>query len=77
MSATTTAPTIYDGEAKRLLRSLAPLDELDVRYLRKSVRFELELRKSTPSRVFDAGTLERRRARELDRLAHWIVQAGA
>ena len=70
------ATAVYDGEARRLVSGIA-LYELDVRYLRKAIRYELGLRKSAPSRMLDAGKLTPERGAELDRLAQWIVQAGA
>lgn len=74
---TTNAAPVLDGDARRLLGAVLPLGELDVRYLRKSVRYELGLRKTAPSRMLDAGRLTPERGAELDRLAQWIVQAGA
>ena len=74
-STTNPAPSpIYDGEAAQLLAQLAPLDALDLRYLRKSTRFVLGLRKTYPARFFDAGSIGRERADLLDRLAQWLVQ---
>jgi len=70
------ASAVYDGEARRLVQGIA-LHELDVRYLRKSVRYELGLRKTAPSRMLDAGRLTPERGAELDRLAQWIVQVYA
>jgi len=71
-----TAAPVLDGDARRLVQGIA-LHELDVRYLRKSIRYELGLRKTAPSRMLDAGRLTPERGSELDRLAQWIVQAGA
>ena len=81
---TTTTGPVYDGEVRRLLHGIL-LNELDLRYLRKALRYRFHLagvtelgnRGTAPSRVVGARELERERAIELDRLAEWIVQSGA
>jgi len=73
----TSPATLRDGEAAQLLRQALPLAAIDVRYLRKAVRFRFGLRSTPPSRYLSGGYLRVDRARELDRLADWIVQVSA
>ena len=77
MSAAETALPVRDGEAQRLLRAATPLATVNMRYLRKAIRYRLGLRGSPPSRYLGGGYLRVEEARELDRIADWIVQAGA
>jgi hypothetical protein len=71
------AEPVLDREAAELIRAVGPLMPMELRYLRKAVRYRLGLRGSIPSRYLAGGYLRRARTDELDRLADWIVQAGA
>lgn len=53
-----------------------PLGITELRYLRKAVRFRLDLRRTPPSGV-NTNTLRVDRRRELDSLADWFVQKNA
>jgi hypothetical protein len=55
------------------LSGKTPLTVLDVRYLRKALRYRLGLRSSPPSGLnTDAMPVERHR--ELDEIAEWLLQ---
>ena len=76
---------VHDGEATHLMANLPPLNVRDLRYLRKALRYrfhlagvtELGWRANPPARKVAGGEIGAHRARRLDRLADWIVQAEA
>jgi len=55
---------------------LGPLTELELRYLRKAVRYRLEKRHTPPS-GYNTGAIPVERRRELDKIAEWFLQEEA
>jgi hypothetical protein len=53
---------------------LSPLTVLELRYLRKAIRYRLSKRESPPS-GYNTGTIPEERRHELDQIADWFLQA--
>jgi hypothetical protein len=53
---------------------LSPLTVLELRYLRKAIRYRLTKRESPPS-GYNTGTIPEERRHELDEIADWFLQA--